>query len=336
MAIGAAPPAPGRALDVAGIGLVVLSVGWTFWTDRSGRGDPLPVAALQCACAVTYVAARATARWQRPLVPVTVVAGVASVLVLGSVLPSLAPLSPPLGYANANAALYVMTAVAAVMAAAAFPPGPATAIALPVGVGFAVAAVVSGSVTGVVVLCLALLVLAARAAGSVRGPVIVCAVVVQAVVAVTAFVGVARAVGDQPTTVEWAGRLVDERRVVLWKDAAVIARHHPFDGAGPGRFREVSPTARADPDARWAHSDFLQQAAEAGAVGSLLMLAVFWWCFARLWWATLDTFTLFAAVALTALGLHASVDYVLHFPAVPLTAAALVGAASPPRGEDRG
>lgn len=336
MATGAAPLAADRALDVAGIGLVVLSVGWTFWTGRSGRGDPLPLAALQCACAVTYAAARAAARWQRPLVPVIVVAGVASVLVLGSVLPSLEPLSPPLGYANANAALYVLATVATVMAAAAFPPGPATAIAVPVGVAFALAAVVSGSVTGAVVLCLAVLVLAARAAGSVREPVILCAVVVQAVVAVTAFVGVARAVGDQPTTVGWAGRLVDERRVVLWGDSAAVARHHPFDGAGPGRFREESPTARADPDARWAHSGFLQQAAEEGAVGFLLMLAVFWWCFARLWWATLDTFTLFAAVAMTALGLHASVDYVLHFPAVPLTAAALVGAASPPRREGAG
>ncbi|MGH9178424.1 MAG: O-antigen ligase family protein [Acidimicrobiales bacterium] len=336
MAIGAAPLAAARALDVAGIGLAVASVGWTLWTGRSGRGDPLPLAGLQCACAVTYVAARAAARWQRPLVPVTVVAGVASALVLGSVVPSLAPLSPPLGYANANAALYVLAAVAAVMAAAAFPPGPATAIALPVGVAFALAAVVSGSITGVVVLCLAVLVLAARAAGWVREPVIVCAVVLQAVVAVTAFVGVAQAVSDQPTTVGWAGRLVDDRRVVLWKDAAVIARHHPLDGAGPGSFREVSPTARADPDARWAHSGFLQQAAEEGAVGLLLMLAVFWWGFARLWWATLDTFTLFAAVAMAALGLHASVDYVLHFPAVPLTAAALVGAASPSRREGPG
>jgi hypothetical protein len=55
---------------------------------------------------------------------------------------------------------------------------------------------------------------------------------------------------------------------------------------------------------------------------------VFVWGFARLWvHPAPDVMVALGAASLAALGLHACVDYVLHFPAVPLTAAALVGTA---------
>lgn len=334
MAAGAGAASRARTLDLVGVLLVAASVGWTFRTAASGGGDPFPVAALQLGCAVAYAAARAATRRQRPLVPVAVVAGVASAVVIGSAVPSLAPLGPPLGYANANAALYVLAAVAAVMAASAFRAGPATGIALPMALAFAVAAVVSRSVTGAVVLLMALGILrVSRVTRSVRAPVIACALVVQVVVAVTALLGVARIEGRSSAITE---RLVDSRRVLLWRDAAMIVRSHPLAGTGPGRFRELSPTARSDPDAHWAHSGFLQQAAEQGAVGLVLLLGAFGWGFARLWSAPRHTFAVCGVVVLVALGLHASVDYVLHFAAVPLTAAALVGAAGAPRRDTTG
>ncbi|MGH9283670.1 MAG: O-antigen ligase family protein, partial [Acidimicrobiales bacterium] len=128
-----------------------------------------------------------------------------------------------------------------------------------------------------------------------------------------------------------AGEVLDERRVLLWRDAAAIAHRHPIDGSGPGSFAALSPTARRDADARWAHSGFLQQGAEAGAVGMALLLAAFGWGFSRLWQAGMQgAFPALGALALAALGLHASLDYVLHFPAVPLVASALVGAATAP------
>jgi hypothetical protein len=50
-----------------------------------------------------------------------------------------------------------------------------------------------------------------------------------------------------------------------------------------------------------------------------------------------DLVSVLGAVALAALGIHASVDYVLHFPAVPVTASALVGAAMfTPQSHSRG
>lgn len=316
-------------LDGAGWALLAASVGWTVWTASAHLGDAVPVAALQAACAAAFVGGRVATRWQSALVPVAVMSGVASALVLFSVVPGLDATAPPLGYVNANAALFVLAAVASAMAAMAFPPGPATAVAVPLAVAFALAAVVSGSVTAMVVLGLGAVVLAARAFHA--PPLLVggSALLVLATVSVTAVLALDRLDHDTAPAAVTAGDVLDERRVLLWRDAAVIAHRYPMDGAGPGRFRELSPLARQDADARWAHSGFLQQGAEAGAVGMALLLAAFGWGFARVWEAGPDDpFTALGAVALAGLGLHASVDYVLHFPAVPLVAAALVGAAT--------
>lgn len=322
-------PSARLRLELTGAAILGAGVAWTWWSARGGGGHPIQVVALQLACGASYVAARLATGWQRPVVPVTVAAGAASVLVIGSVLPSLAPLGPPLGYTNSNAALYVLVAVAALMAAAAFPAGPATAVAVPCALAFALATVASGSVTGIIVLGLTAAALAACALGSPRTPVLLSGTILLLVVAVTALIGVARVEGSRAPLVD---RAIDERRALLWRDAAVIARAHPLSGAGPGRFSEESPTARNDADARWAHSGFLQQAAEQGAVGLALLFALFGWGFVGLWRAGIDDpFTALGALALAALGFHASVDYVLHFPAVPLVAAALVGAAMTPR-----
>ena len=322
-------PRTSRVVDAAGVVILVTSVVWSGLSALAGDGDALPVIGLQLGCAASYLVARVLTRWQRPVVPVAVVAGVASALVLGSVVPNVSPLALPLGYANANAALYVLVAVAAVMAAAAFPPGPATAVAVPLAAAFALAALVSGSVTGAVVLILAMVLLIARALGSWTSLVLSCIIAVQLVVGVTALLGVSRIEGTDPALAE---RLLDDRRVLLWRDAAVLARRHPLSGTGPGGFQRASPVARSDADARWAHSGFLQQAAEQGAVGLALLLAAFGWGFARIWSAGTetgeDTFVVLGAVALAAVGLHAGVDYVLHFAAVPLVGAALVGAAT--------
>lgn len=320
---------PGRRLDLAGAGLAVVSVTWTLFTGRHDLSAAWPVAALQAGCVAVYVAARLATRWQPPVVPVAALALVATLLVLGSVVPDLEPLGPPLGYANANAALYVQLAVAAAMAAAAFPLGPATAVAAPMGAAFVLAAVVSGSVTAMVAIGLVLLLAGLVAA---RLPLLAVgggAVAVLLLVAVTSLVAVAAETGRQSGLVDRVGSVVDDRRVALWADAAAIAHDHPVAGAGAGSFQDLSPTARSDADARWTHSDFLQQGAEGGAVALALLLAAFGWGFARVAVAGLNRpFTAFGALALAALGLHAAIDYILHFPLVPLVGAALLGAAT--------
>ena len=54
---------------------------------------------------------------------------------------------------------------------------------------------------------------------------------------------------------------------------------------------------------------------------------MFVWGFGRLWSVrAVDAFTALSAASLAALGIHGTIDYVMHFPAVPIMAAALVGA----------
>lgn len=319
----------GPRLDLAGAGLAAVSVAWTLVTGRHDLGAAWPVAGLQAGCAVVYISARLATRWQPPLVPVAAMALVATLLVLGSVVPDLTPLGPPLGYANANAALYVQLAVAAAMAAAVFPLGPATAVAAPMGAAFVLAAVVSGSVTAMVAI---VVVVALAGLVAARKPVLAVGaggLAVLLLVGATALVAVAAATGRQPSLVARAGDAVDDRRVALWADAAAIARDHPLAGAGAGRFQDLSPAARSDDDARWAHSDFLQQGAEGGAVAMGLLLAAFGWGVARVAAAGAGRVSsALGGLALAALGLHAAIDYILHFPLVPLVAAALVGAAT--------
>ena len=64
----------------------------------------------------------------------------------------------------------------------------------------------------------------------------------------------------------------------------------------------------------------------AFSISSALLALLFVWGFARLSaGAPPDAVTLLSAASLAALGIHASVDYVMHFPAIPILAAALVG-----------
>jgi len=315
----------GGRLDRAGVALAVVSVAWTAWTGQSSFGRALPVAALQVACAGIYALARLGSRRGRVVVPLGALAVGGALAVAGLVLPG----RGALGYANADAALDVQLGVAAAMVAVTLRRGRGAALAAGTAGAFALAAVVSGSVAAVVTLCL-VAVLAVVATARVPAPG-AGAVAVLVVVAAAAFTGVARAGGAAPRVVERIADAVDERRVALWADAAVLAHDHPFTGAGAGRFQDLSPTARSDRDAHWAHSDFLQQAAEGGAVALLLLLAAFGWGFARLWAADdSGPFPTLGAMALAALGVHAAIDYVLRFPVLTLVGVALVGAATAP------
>ena len=154
------------------------------------------------------------------------------------------------------------------------------------------------------------------------------ALVVAAVLFTTATGAAFRPGGDQSALVSGAMSAFSVRRVVLWHDAWVLAIDHPLTGVGPGRFRLESPTALADADASWAHQEFLQMGAEGGFPAMMLLVLLFLWGLARLGAGPrFGAPALIAAVAITALGLHASIDYVLHFPQIPVATAVLLGAA---------
>lgn len=158
-----------------------------------------------------------------------------------------------------------------------------------------------------------------------------------------ALVGLALAAG-LVTAVSWAvawgvlpdglttsleGRLTGNR-VRLWQDAAQLAGQHPLRGIGPGRFAELSATAQQTlhSDGK-PHSAPLQQAAEQGVVGMLLLGAAFGWLLYVLWRSPRGTpVVLTAGAALTALAVLAGFGNALSFTPVTAGAGLLAGLAS--------
>jgi O-antigen ligase len=153
---------------------------------------------------------------------------------------------------------------------------------------------------------------------------------------VTIVLGSAYSRTADPGVLQRVGRIaVDEDRLALWHDAFVIMREHPQTGVGVGRYAFVSPIGSRDPDYRWAHHEFLQHGAETGVTGLVLLAAVFLWGFLRLWAVPAPgRLTALGAAALAALGIHACFDYVMHFPAIPVMAAALVATGMTERRSD--
>ena len=224
------------------------------------------------------------------------------------------PLDGPFGYRNATGAFCVLATIAALMVAAAVPRWWMRIPAILAAVPFAIVAAVDSAAAG-----LSLLVIAVALIG-LFGPLGVrVSIVALATLFAVAFAGtIVLGAGYRPGANNIVVRALTERRLVLWHEALQIIEEHP-GGVGPDRFSEVSPTARQDRDARWAHNEFLQQGVELGLAGLAILLLIVLWGFARLWvHPSPDMVVAFGAAALAALCIHACVDYVLHFPAVPL------------------
>lgn len=327
------PGASGRrsvdVLDLAGAALVGAAIGWTYVSAAASGGQPGPVAGVFLAATAAFVAGRLAAAVSRVLVPAAVVLAAGAVVLRApqDVLSSL-PSAGPFGYGNASAALFLQATVGALFLAAASRRVPFRVLGLVAAGVFAAVTLVGGSSAAVVLLLLPAGALAARDLRAARVAVALGTAAVVLGVALTAVLGATyRGEGGSGP----AASVLTGRRLALWHDALAIMADNPATGIGPGRFQVESPVARSDKDTRQAHNEFLQQGAEQGAIGAVLLVLVFLWGYARLWRsAAPPTVRALGAAAITALGLHASIDYVLHFPAIAVTAAALVGAASAP------
>jgi O-antigen ligase len=227
----------------------------------------------------------------------------------------------PLGYPNAQAAFFVLGAIAAMMAVVA-----SRRLVSKVGGVLATAilstiVIASGSLAAAILLLVALLAVLAHRLISDRIIVWALGSLLLLALATAVVLGASYQAGAQP-----GASVLSQRRLALWGDALHIIREHPLTGVGTGRFRISSPTARSDQDAAWTHNDFLQQGAESGLIGAGLLLGLFLWGFWRLAArAGSDVVVVLAASSLAVMGVHASIDYVLRFPAVTLVGAALVG-----------
>jgi O-antigen ligase len=318
------------AFDIAGLGLCAAAAGWTIVSALITGGDPLPVAALFIAVGASYGAARVIATRSRWLVP-AVVAGaiVISAWLFRSDLPSTLPLDGPLHYTNASAALYLQATIAGLMLSFVGPSRSLRAAGLVAALLLGGATVLTNSQAADVLLALPLIAQFCRSSGSVRVCVLVFGALVLAALIASVALGLANPTpGGEARLSRLVADTVTERRPELWHDALMLMERHPLAGVGPARFQYKSSIALSDPDARWAHNGFLQEGAEGGFPALLIVIGLFVWSFLRLGRGEdPDTVTALGAAALGALGVQATIDYLFHFPALPLVAAALVGVA---------
>jgi len=309
-------------IDRLGLALAVALAGWTVLAAISVGGRPWGTVALGAAVALSYGVGRLTASLRPILVPaaVTAIGGAAVVFLPFEVFTGKA-VTPVLGYANAKAAFFVVASAAALMFAMVAGRRVLRVSALVAAVVFAVVPLVAQARAATLVAA-ALPVAAVVAARQISGRLVsaLAAVTLVAAVASTVVVGAL----DRAEPADFLG----ERRVALWDEAFDLMIEHPVVGVGPGRFGSESMTARSDPDARPAHHAFLEHGAETGIPGLVLLLGLFLWGLLRLAGTGDPGRGVLAATALSALGVLACFDSLLHFPALPITVAALVGSAT--------
>ncbi|MEG3628308.1 O-antigen ligase family protein [Streptomyces poriticola] len=301
---------------------------WALVTAAARGGRPEGVLLAVLAVAAGYAAGRICGA----LVPVAA-AGAAALagVSLTVAVPQLAVgprFAVPLGHAGATAALLALSAGAACCAAWAARTQAVRFGLWLLAVGITATAAVLDSVAG----CAggALVLLGSLAAGRVRrrgagiavlgSAVGLTAAVVWAVAAARLPAGPAAPLEDRLTA----------HRVELWRDALDLLHADAALGVGPGRFGELSATAAlASPPDGKPHSAPLQQAAEQGAVGVLLLAAAFGWVLVALWRSPRPTpVVLTAGVALASLAAIASVGNALSFTAVSVGAGLLAGLAT--------
>ena len=324
-----APPATLNRLRDVGAAAAILAGAcvWTFVSAAASGGDPIPVVAGVAAPAASLLVAAAVSRGRPWVVPALVVGAAAILAVVGrgEILSSL-PKQGPFGYANATGAFYLQATIAALMLARSAPQVAGRWIG---GIGAAAFAGItlatgSAAAAGLLVLPAAGFVLSVSRRG--RPAMIGMAALFAVALFGTIVVG---AMAGEPFDGTPRGRIFDERRKTLWHQAVTTIGEHPLTGVGPGEFVEDGPLVRIDADARWAHHGFLQFGAETGIPGMGLLVLAFAWLLASLVGRPDPAaLTVLGSAALAVLAIGACVDYLFDFPAITVTAAALVGTAS--------
>lgn len=113
-----------------------------------------------------------------------------------------------------------------------------------------------------------------------------------------------------------------------------VIEQHPLAGVGPGRatlrWTGADGGLRVD---RYDHDEYLQVLTDLGVIGAALLAVLLAAAIRGLWQGRLNLpgrATWAGVVAATAaLAVHSAFDFIWHIPAIPLTAAALVGCAVP-------
>jgi len=329
--------------DPCGLALVGGLAAWTALSTLVTSADGAAagrVVGLLAMTAGAYAAGRVLGG-RAPWLPAAAVAAGAVLAVLPTWLGRSGPAAAGvLGYSNASAELSLQGFAAALLVVALVGRRARAVPAVLAALVLAVATIRSGSIAAAGLLALPAIAVAAAAIGvsprRILGGLAFLLALVLAGTVVLGATGGGRDPGDRrPSPIIDA--TLNGRRIELWHDALILMAERPVVGVGPGRFAVESPTARADQDAGWAHNGFLQQGAETGVPGLALLLGIFLWGIGRLAGRGSGSAAgaiaygpaVSAGAAVAALGIHACVDYVLHFPILPMAAAAVLGSAVP-------
>ena len=316
-------------IDGAGAGILLALAAWATLSAIVTGGSPVLLYGALLLFAVVYGAARLVTLahpWAAPAA-VAVAAGCLAIVQWDILLDG--PLRSPFGYSNATGGFYLLAAFSALLVAVRARNVAMRMTAGAATVAFALVPWLNGTDTAAALtLLLPLALLGRRGPSTTRRLIGAGAMLVTAALLVTAAIGWAYEPDREGALDGVLERTVSERRGELWHDALVLMGTRPVFGVGPGRFAAESPTALADQDAVWAHQEFLHVGAETGLPGLALLLALVGWAFARLRRSALDPGAAVAALGVAAVGVHASVDYVWHFPAIVAATAVLVGTGS--------
>lgn len=301
---------------------VTLWVGAAIAATWPVDGGAPATAALLVATGLVVVLADRVAR----VLGAWAVTGVAALGVVGTALVSgpdaVHPHFGVLGYANANAAWYAAGVGAACVVAIAAPVLAVRVAGWGTALGLGVLPVLSNAdaaTIGVVLTIGATAVVAVRPSLSrlVAGTAVAGAAVLWVT---TIAVGIARRSGGGVSL-----PVFGEARPRFWGEAVALVAEAPVRGWGAHGFARLAPSA-ADPDQAWAHHEFLELAVEHGILlTAVVALAVAVAAVALV--RVQDPAAAVGAVTLAVGVALASVDYVWLHAAVPVTLAAVVGAA---------
>jgi O-antigen ligase len=320
----------GRAPDVAGALILGACVLWALVTSTGRDARPEGVLLAVLALAAGYACGRISGT----LLPVAAAAA-ASLAALGFALasgpgiPGATPagsVSP--GHTGAAAALLVLAAGAACCAASASGSPRGRLLLRVLALAVAGVALALGSVVGFVA-ALGVLLCSLAAVRMRRRLLGLAGLALATGLVVGASWAVAEDRLPEGLTTSLEGQLT-RHRVLLWQDAISLTRENPLLGVGPERFGALSPTARETLYADGKpHSAPLQQAAEQGVPGVVLLGAAYGWLLCGLWASPRRTaVVLTAAATLTALAALAAVGNALSFTPVTAGAGLLAGLAT--------
>jgi O-antigen ligase len=314
----------GRAgTTAAGAAVFVGAAAWSglcaLAADPSSPNTTLLVAASGVVLAACWVAAA-----RRPALAAAGVVGAAVGILLAdpAALLRTGSREGPFAYANATAAFAAQACVAGLLLAV-LAHGALRIVGAATAAGFGVAILATRSWTAAIALPVTLLLaMGVEQTRGGRAAVAACGGLFVAALVATVLLG-AWGRGDPLESVFDA--TITGTRVVLWHEALVLTSEHPVLGVGPGNYASSSAIAASDRDLGWAHNEFLQSGAETGIIGYALVAGLFLWGFVALGAGELGRIAALSAAGLATLGIHASVDYVLHFPSVAVVGAAVVG-----------